>query len=220
MKSNQTQEIIKTINREVHQQMINEEKNTYDPEIVMPLIKIEYIPLKKSYNIMSREDTKTNQKRRAKRPGELEEKIKEGKIAEAREIIKSQYYRSITATSQDERWLCNEKTARKILKSFFTMIGHHDIDKIHKSLANDVIKLGNRWLDHTKNLYICCQSLEKALDCMNAEEMILTYETYLLVKKMILIESDNEQAYHDKAATLLKEKTLNAVYAAGKIMKS
>ena len=121
MNANQEKEIISEklniLHSEVYQQMMNEEKNKYDPEIKLPFNKFVHIELKKKYNLANRDDdTIKKQKRREKRPGELELKIKNNQTKEVKEIIKKHYYTSLTGISQHMEYICNEKTARKILK--------------------------------------------------------------------------------------------------------
>lgn len=53
---------------------------------------------------------------------------------------------------------------------------------------------------------------------MNTEEIIFTYETYLFVKKIILIESNSKEEYDEKISSLHKNKILNAVYAAARTL--
>ena len=59
MNANQEKEIIEKLNilhSEVYQQMMNEEKNKYDPEIKLPFNKFVHIELKKKYNLANRDD--------------------------------------------------------------------------------------------------------------------------------------------------------------------
>lgn len=211
-------EKIDALHSEVYKQMTDVTKNEYDPEICMPQFEKKRILLKNSYNLDCREDTPKNKKRREKRPGKLEENIVNGSIGAAKEMIKEQYYESITAVSQHRNWLCNEKTARKILKCIFGMIGY-EADRIPYMLTVDVITLANQWIEHTKVLYKCSESPDIALDCMITEEMLLTYDIYLLAKKMILIDCSNETDYREKTAMLHKNKTMNALYAAARVLK-
>ena len=219
MDARKIREKIDTLHDEVYRQMADETKNTYDPEVSLSQCRKMGISLKTHYNLESREDTPKNKKRREKRPGKLEEKIAEDCIDEAKEMIKGQYYVSISVLSQHNNWLCNEKTARKLLKCLFTMIGYKDIDRIPKTLAVEVITLANKWIEHTKALYKCCEAPDEALDRMNTEEMLLTYDVYLLAKRMMLIDCDNETDYREKTAMLHKNKTLNALYAAARVLK-
>ena len=69
MNANQEKEIIaeklNILHSEVYQQMMNEEKNKYDPEIKLPFNKLVHIELKKKYNLANRnDDTIKKQKRR------------------------------------------------------------------------------------------------------------------------------------------------------------
>ncbi len=94
MNANQEKEIISEklniLHFEVYHQMMNEEKNKYDPEIKLPFNKLVHIELKKKYNLTNRnDDTIKKQKRREKRPGELELKIKNNQTKEVKEIIKN-----------------------------------------------------------------------------------------------------------------------------------
>lgn len=223
MNANQEKEIISEklniLHSEVYQQMMNEEKNKYDPEIKLPFNKFVHIELKKKYNLANRDgDTIKKQKRREKRPGELELKIKNNQTKEVKEIIKKHYYTSLTCISQHMEYICNEKTARKILKCLFTMTGYSNTEKVPEMLTDEAAELIKKWADHTKTLYKCCKSPEKSLDYMNTEEIIFTYETYLFVKKIILIESNSKEEYDEKISCLHKNKILNAVYAAARTL--
>lgn len=218
MDAKKVKEKIVVLHSEVYKQMTDVTKNEYDPEISMPQCEKKGLSLKNSYNLDFREDTPKNKKRREKRPGKLEENIANGCIDEAKEMIKEQYYESITAVSQHSNWLCNEKTARKIMKCIFGMIGY-EADRIPYMLTVDVVTLANKWIEHTKVLYKCCKSPDIALDCMNTEEMLLTYDIYLLTKKMMLIDCSNETDYIVKTEILHKNKTMNALYAAARVLK-
>lgn len=219
MDARKIREKIEALHNEVYRQMVDETKNTYDYEVGLPQCEKMEISLKTNYNLESREDTPKNKKRREKRPGKLEEKIAKDCIDETKEMIKEQYYVSITMLSQHDNWLCNEKTARKLLKCLFTMIGYKNVDRIPKILAVDVITLTNKWIEHTKSLYKCCEAPEKTLDCMNTEEMLLTYDVYLLAKTMILIDCNNETDYREKTTMLHTNNRLNALYAAARVLK-
>lgn len=98
-------------------------------------------------------------------------------------MIIEHYYASITAISQSNKWLYNEKTARKIIKCLFKLIGYENIEKIPKAMLDIVIEHANMWREHTNMLYKCCKNPEKALDYMKTEEIKLTYEMYLITKK-------------------------------------
>lgn len=219
MNANEIREKINALESNVYEKMVYNAKNACDPEVEIPICKKENMQLKKVYNLEGRDDTKANKKRREKRLGKLEENIVSGRIDEVKEMILSYYYMSITGVSKHNEWKCNEKTARKLLNCLFTMIGYKNVDRIPKTLLNDAVTLANKWLDYTKTLYKCCKSPEKALNFMGEEEMLLTYDVYLLAKTMMLIECNNETDYYEKTAMLHKNKKLRAIYAAARELK-
>ena len=105
MDAKKVKEKIDALHSEVYKQMTDVTKNEYDSEISMPQCEKKGISLKNSYNLDCREDTSKNKKRREKRPGKLEENIANGCIDEAKQMIKEQYYESITVAFVDELFL-------------------------------------------------------------------------------------------------------------------
>lgn len=55
------------LHNEVYCQMTNAEKNEFDPEVELPVLKEMFIDLKKNYNLSNRKDTFENRRRREKR---------------------------------------------------------------------------------------------------------------------------------------------------------
>lgn len=203
------------IHEEVFRKLMNEEKNSYDMEITLPMCEMEDISTKKNYNIGNRDnDTPARKKRRENHMSKLEKYIIKGNNKEAEIIIKQSYYASITDVSQKADHICNEKTARKLIKSMFKIIGYSNIDKIPKVLINDVIQHIEKIILHSKTIYKCCRKTDKILSYMDEEEMIYTYEFYLLAKKIILIDSYDKAEYEERLKSLHKNKKVKAVYAA------
>lgn len=101
-KMNKTREIIEErfvkLHEEVYHQMMNEEKNGYDPEIMLPMCSMmDNIPMKNKYSVDSKDDdTFKKMKRREKRLSTLEEHLKNNHSEEAKTIIQKQYCVSIT----------------------------------------------------------------------------------------------------------------------------
>lgn len=213
-----TKERIFQIHKSVYQQMINKEKNGYDPDIILPSIQmLENVPLKKSYNVEYKDsNTHEKQRRRENRPGILETHLKNNRIEQIQQIIIKAYCASITEIAQHAENICSEKTARTLIKKLFTMIGYSDIKRIPRILIDDLLEIVSNLIEHTKTIYNCCSSPDKILDYMNEEIMKNTYKLYLLSKKIILIECTNETDYKERIRNLHTNKKLNAVYAAVK----
>lgn len=207
------------IGNKIAEQMINEEKNRYDPEVQFEMelpeeeesedkMEDETFIIKKSYRCIN-EDRK-NRKRRENRPGVLEQCILDGKYEEVTERIRRSCYTAITAVSKMSQEYCDERTARKIIHEMFTMIGYR-IEMIPCTVVDETIKCMKEWLFHNKTMYKYNRGEIRPLD-MKQEEMLCTYNTYILTKKIILINSSSENEYNENIAKL--DKKLKPVYAA------
>lgn len=209
-------EAISAINDTVVAQMTNEEKNGYDPEVQLPKhMEKKDIVIKKSYDLSNRETNNVNQKRRQKRPSTLETRMAEGKNSEVEELIRKQYYTTLTNISQQQEY-CDEKTAKKIVQQMFAMIGCN-IRNIPTAMTDEVIDCIKKWTPRAKTIYKYNREEIKPLD-MNQEEMSYVYDTYILTKKIVLINCINKEDYDKHIAELNKE--LTPVYAAIRALKS
>ena len=213
------------LHNEVYCQMTNAEKNEFDPEVELPVLKEMFIDLKKNYNLSNREDTFENRRRREKRCSVLMKKLEDGDFKEAKKEIKSHYFRSINAISVDITDLsgdlqcrCCEKTVREKLRLCFDLVKYKSVKGIPFAMKNDVIVLINQWLDHAKTLKKCAKSTENIFDHLKTDEVLLVYRTYLFVKKIILVECTDKADYDAKVAELHKDKSLCAVYAAARVL--
>ena len=212
------------LHNEVYCQMTNAEKNEFDPEVELPVLKEMFIDLKKNYNLSNREDT-FEKRRREKRCSVLMKKLEDGDFKEAKKEIKSHYFRSINAISVDITDLsgdlqcrCCEKTVREKLRLCFDLVKYKSVKGIPFAMKNDVIVLINQWLDHAKTLKKCAKSTENIFDHLKTDEVLLVYRTYLFVKKIILVECTDKADYDAKVAELHKDKSLCAVYAAARVL--
>ena len=213
------------LHNEVYCQMTNAEKNEFDPEVELPVLKKMPIDLKKIYNLSNREDTFENRRRREKRCSVLMKKLEDGDFEEAKKEIKSNYFRSINAISVDITDLsddlqcrCCEKTVREKLRLCFDLVKYKSVKGIPFAMKNDVTVLINQWLDHAKTLKKCANSAENIFDHLKTDEVLLVYRTYLFVKKIILVECTDKADYDAKVAVLHKDKNLCAVYAAARVL--
>lgn len=213
------------LHNEVYCQMTNAEKNEFDPEVELPVLKKMPIDLKKIYNLSNREDTFENRRRREKRCSVLMKKMEDGDFKEVKKEIKSRYFRSINAISVDITDLsndlqcrCCEKTVREKLRLCFDLVKYKSVKRIPFAMKNDVADLINQWLDHAKTLKKCANSTENIFDHLKTDEVILVYRTYLFVKKIILVECTDKADYDAKVAELHKDKNLCAVYAAARVL--
>ena len=213
------------LHNEVYCQITNAEKNEFDPEVELPVLKEMFIDLKKNYNLSNREDTFENRRRREKRCSVLMKKLEDGDFKEAKKEIKSHYFRSINAISVDITDLsgdlqcrCCEKTVREKLRLCFDLVKYKSVKGIPFAMKNDVIVLINQWLDHAKTLKKCAKSTENIFDNLKTDEVLLVYRTYLFVKKIILVECTDKADYDAKVAELHKDKSLCAVYAAARVL--
>lgn len=213
------------LHNEVYCQMTNAEKNEFDPEVELPVLKEMFIDLKKNYNLSNREDTFENRRRREKRCSVLMKKLEDDDFKEAKKEIKSHYFRSINAISVDITDLsgdlqcrCCEKTVREKLRLCFDLVKYKSVKGIPFAMKNDVIVLINQWLDHAKTLKKCAKSTENIFDHLKTDEVLLVYRTYLFVKKIILVECTDKADYDAKVAELHKDKSLCAVYAAARVL--
>lgn len=210
------EEIATKINDSILAQMMNEEKNDYDSEIRLPnRMTNEKIVIKKSYNLENRENSGENKKRRESRISTLEKCIIDQKYEEAEEKIQKQHYMALTELALKNND-CNEKTSYKIMKSMFAMIGY-DVAMIPKTMVDETITIIKKWIPHSKTIYGYISRKIKPLD-MSQEEMIYVYDTYILVKKIILIDCINKEDYDKRIARLNKE--LTPVYAAIRALKA
>lgn len=207
---------IKEINDAIITQMAAEEKNSYDPEVTLPQnIEKTDITIKKAYDLQNREADERNKKRRENRQSTLETYIIKNRHKQAEEYIRKQHYTTVTSIAQKAN-IANERTGRKIIKELFTMIGYN-AEKIPKAVTGDVEEIVKKWLPHTKTLYGYNREKIRPLD-MTEEEMTCVYETYILTKKIILINSANKKAYDQSIEKLNRE--LTPIYAAIRALNS
>ena len=212
------QETIRNINEQVIAQMMAAEKNDYDAEVKLPEVNVNTTVMpKRSYNrLIETNNEAKNKKRRENRPSVLEQCILDGKHEEAREMICKKQYTTITSLMQPEEILCNEKTARKILKEMFKMIGY-EVEMIPNAVKEETIKCVNNWLDYTESLYNYNKGkIIKPLD-MKQDEMQCAYDTYILTKTIILLNSNSQTEYDENIAAL--NSRLKPVYAAIRALK-
>ena len=139
------------LHNEVYCQMTNAEKNEFDPEVELPVLKKMPIDLKKIYNLSNREDTFENRRRREKRCSVLMKKMEDGDFKEVKKEIKSRYFRSINAISVDITDLsddlqcrCCEKTVREKLRLCFDLVKYKSVKGIPFAMKNDVTVLINQ----------------------------------------------------------------------------
>lgn len=193
--------------------MINEEKNSYDPEVKLPQYEVkDTITTKRAYNVMNdTKDNSKNKKRRESRPSVLEQRILDKKYNEAKEIIHKAHYTTITKITQQEECYCNEKTAKAIIKAMFTMIGYNYKSTIPTVLADEAIDCIAKWTLCSKTIYKYNRGKIQPLN-MSQNEMEYAYDTYILTKKIILINSNSKEEYDECIAKL--DKKLTPVYAA------
>jgi hypothetical protein len=202
-------ESINKINAAITKQMMNPEKNGYDPELKMP--SYVHTVAKKFYNVKKdTSDNAKNKKRRENRPNALEQCILCEKNKEAEDRIRKQYYTTLTDVSKQKKCYCDEKTARKIMQQMFAMIGHK-VEMIPNALVNETTECIRKWTTHANTLYQYNRNKIKPLD-MTQEEMSYVYDTYILTKKIILLNSVNKETYDENVEKLNKE--LSPIYAA------
>ncbi len=212
------QETIRNINEQVVAQMMAPEKNDYDAEVKLPevIVNANVLPKREYRRTIETNNETKNKKRRENRPSVLEQCILDGKHEEARKMIRKKQYTTITSLMQPEEILCNEKTARKILKEMFKMIGY-EVEMIPNAVKEETIKCVNNWLNYTEPLYNYNKGkIIKPLD-MKQDEMTYAYDTYILTKKIILINSNNKTEYDNNIASL--DNRLKPVYAAIRALK-
>lgn len=210
------EEKIREINSAIIAQMAAAEKNSYDLEVTLPQnIEKTDITIKKAYNLENREADELNKKRRENRQSTLETYIIKGKHKEAEEYIRKQHYATIISVAQRIN-IIEERTGRKIIKELFTMIGYN-AERIPKAVTGDVEEIVKKWLPHTKTLYGYNRGEIRPLN-MTEEEMTYVYETYILTKKIILINSANKEEYVRNTEKLNRE--LTPIYAAIRALNS
>ena len=86
-----------------------------------------------------------------------------------------------------------------------------------KTMVDETITIIKKWIPHSKTIYGYISRKIKPLD-MSQEEMIYVYDTYILVKKIILIDCVNKEDYDKRISGLNKE--LTPVYAAIRALKA
>lgn len=207
------QETIKNINEQVVAQMMTTEKNDYDAEVKLPevIVNANVLPKREYRRTIETNNEAKNKKRRENRPSKLEKCILGGRHDEAKEMIQKMHYTAITNLSKSCENICNEKTARKILKEMFKMIGY-EVEIIPTVVEEETIECINNWLPHTQMIYDYNKGkIMTPLD-MTQDEMTCAYDTYILTKKIILINSNNKTEYDNHIAQLNKK--LMPVYAA------
>lgn len=207
------QETIRNINEQVVAQMMAPEKNDYDAEVKLPevIVNANVLPKREYRRTIETNNEAKNKKRRENRPSKLEQCILDGKHEEAKEKIRKMHYTTITSLMQSEEILCNEKTARRIIEEMFKMTGY-EVEMIPNAVKEETIKCVNNWLNYTETLYNYNKGkIIKPLD-MKQDEMTCAYDTYILTKKIILINSKNKTEYDNNIAQLNKKQM--PVYAA------
>jgi len=207
------EETIRIISENIITQMMNEDKNTYDKEIRLPEnVTTPHVVTKRAYNrITGTMYDEKNKKRRQKRPSVLEQCILNGKLEEAEKKIRRMQYTAITNISQTEGDYCNEKTAKRILEGMFAMIGY-EAKSIPNTLKEETMECLKKWLPHAKTIYNYNKGKIARVLNMTQDEMSCIYDTYILTKKIILINSLSKAEYDKNIAGL--NKNLNPVYAA------
>lgn len=218
-KQSLTEQKIVEISEAVYNKMMSKDKNSYDPEVQLPPGKIENsIPTKKHYRLYNRDSN--TQKRCKNRPSVLEKYVQNKDYEAAEQLIRDKYYyATITEVSQNANNICDEKTARKIIKSMLELVGYKEIEKIPRVLMDEVVNCVKKWMPNTKTLYKCNNGKLSPLD-MNEEEMVYTYDVYLLAKKLTLIECNSKEEYDKNVAKISENKRLTAVYAAIREIKT
>ena len=209
---------IKNINEQVVAQMMAPEKNDYDAEVKLPevIVNANVLPKREYRRTIETNNEAKNKKRRENRPSVLEQCILDGKHEEASEMIRKKQYMTITSLMQPEEILCDEKTARKILKEMFKMIGY-EVEMIPNAVKEETIKCVNNWLNYTEPLYNYNKGkIIKPLD-MKQDEMQCAYDTYILTKTIILLNSNSQTEYDENIASL--DNRLKPVYAAIRALK-
>lgn len=218
---------LESIANEVVEQMMNPEKNKYDEEIQLS----EWIAsesykelLYKTYkgcSNKSKNDDNKNKERRENRLNTFEELIRKGEIKEAKENIIKAYHISLTKMSNtiESKYVCCKKTAMKIMKSAFNMIGYK-IESVPEMLKEEMIELVKSWTK-SKKVYMWNDNYESIWKYINDEQTImLIYKTYLLAKKILLINSHSKEEYDEMKKQLEQNASLNAVYAAARALKN
>ncbi|MCR4645338.1 MAG: hypothetical protein K5695_08015 [Oscillospiraceae bacterium] len=204
---------ITSINKSVIAQMLNEEKNSYDEEIRLPEnVTTPDAVHKRAYNKDNDTmDNAKNKKRRENRPSVLEQYVLEGENEKAKKYIRKQHYTAMNTVSQMLEDTCNEKTARKILKQMFTLVGYK-AEMIPTVMVSQTIQCVKNWMPYSRTLYKYSQNMEMKPLNMNEDEMNCTYDTYILTKTILLINSATKEEYHNNIEKLNQK--LKPVYAA------
>lgn len=203
---------IEEINNEVYSQMMKKEKNKYDPEIKLPQCDMQHeIIHKREYSIkVESMYPEKNKKRRENRPSTLENYIINGKDEEAKNYIREQYYISMNKLPQQIESDKCEKTIRETVFQMFKMIDYY-VDMIPIALVDETECMVKKWIAHKRILNKYKNRKIKPLD-MTEEEMFYVYDTYILTKKIILINSTSKEDYNERVAKLNQE--LKPIYAA------
>lgn len=206
------QETIRNINEQVVAQMMAPEKNDYDAEVKLPevIVNANVLPKREYRRTIETNNEVKNKKRRESRPSKLEQCILDGGHEEAKEKVRKMQYIAITNLSKSCENICNEKTARKILKEMLIMIGY-DVEMIPAVMVYETVNCIKKWLPYAGTLYKYNRGEIEPLD-MTQDEMTCAYDTYILTKKIILINSNNKTEYDNNIAQLNKK--LMPVYAA------
>lgn len=216
---------LEAIANEVVEQMMNPEKNKYDEEIQLT----EWISsesykelLYKTYKGCSNKSKNDdNKERRENRLNTLEELIRKGEIKEAKEKIIKAHHISLTEMSEsiESKYVCCKKTAMKIMKSAFNMIGYK-IESVPEMVKDEMIELVENWTE-SKKVYMWNDNQESIWKYIDDEQTImLIYKTYLLAKKTLLINSHSKEEYDEMKKQLEQNTSLNAVYAAARALKN
>ena len=212
------QETIRNINEQLVAKMMTTEKNDYDAEVKLPevIVNANVLPKREYRRTIETNNEAKNKKRRENRPSKLEQCILDGKHEEAKEKIRKMHYTTITSLMQPEEIPCNEKTARKIIEEMFKMTGY-EVEMIPNAVKEETIKCVNNWLPYTKTLFDYNKGkIMKPLD-MKQDEMQCAYDTYILTKTIILLNSNSQTEYDENIAAL--NSRLKPVYAAIRALK-
>lgn len=105
------------------------------------------------------------------------------------------------------------------MKSAFNMIGYK-IESVPEMLKEEMIELVKNWTE-SKKVYMWNDNQESIWKYIDDEQTImLIYKTYLLSKKILLINSHSKEEYDEMKKQLEQNTSLNAVYAAARALKN
>lgn len=164
------------------------------------------------------DDPKTEERRR-RRLNTLGENLKHGRYDAAKKAVIASYYISLEALAQkiEEKTGRCTRTANKRIKCLFKMIGY-EIKNIPEKLVDEIIELYEQSEGYKTIIYMCEDETPADIWSMIKNEQTIKniYNTYLIAKQIILIESNNKKDYDEKISSLRYDKRLKAIYAAAK----